>query len=716
MKMNAFVGILIMTAVAGQAVGQAEPKFWSFFEPREDAASNSRIIDVRINIGVAATPEAGAILIADQLEVLTDSNPVIMIQNFASASGFETSADHHMNTSVSGNTRGYSLWYNHGIAAAETYIGDMHDKFNLLQAAGQVGDIPSPTVVILDEEQPIAAEYWDWNCVVGIAELDDDIEMYKNTHLTKDFTVYGFANKTSAADIVRDEPDLYVDVLQINWDSAPMSKPPSGFPDGLDGELPPSIINVANWLLLNYGTNPSSPPLYIDHARKYLGVAWSRVSQQVRAASIEKGLIEPLRDGKVSGATGDYDWTTELKWSNYDSSISLDNEGDSGVERYFKSRSYEATRDASKFDWHGAGSFDSPVLYPVSNCYVQTGEDRMDATLRIHRDNLNAIAESDTSPGDRGIVPWLLTADLDRSDGDYNIVDNSTKCNGNGVQVASKAFFRDMVAMCRAKGVTEYILWGQRHGPASVSGDDLTERYDAWDATSQAIDQVWDYQLDEVSVIEGNETTSSSDTTDLAQQSDQDPIELKIDASVITVQAEFSMAGGAPAPTHLALIVEVNEDSGLSNRSLEIKNHCSGLWETASATLTEINQGRWEQHHNYKILRWKIDITGTVALNCPLNMFSLYIAPSDGIIDGSIDVRLTYSGAVGKVAKIDLMQLYAIDTPPAPATFEEGLEKILTAFEGDTVPAGEDGDYNNDGVINKVDDLIALIEQEKANR
>ena len=97
--------------------------------------------------------------------------------------------------------------------------------------------------------------------------------------------------------------------------------------------------------------------------------------------------------------------------------------------------------------------------------------------------------------------------------------------------------------------------------------------------------------------------------------------------------------------------------------------------------------------------------------SCPIGTSSSYVSTTDG----SIDFRVTFSKAqvtpaVMPRAQVDLAQLYAIDAPPPPLTFDEGLERILTAYEGETVEAGSGADFNNDGVVNKIDDLMALIE------
>lgn len=721
MRIGTIAGTLLTLAVAGQALGQQEPRFRSWDVPLGDAANNPRISEVRIYLYPGLSAQDAAQRAVDELLSQSSSEPVLMIQNFVSATGLHDTGDYHV-PALPSNTRGFNLWYNNGITAAHNYIGDMLSEFNTLKTnAVPPNTFCDPALIILDEETPIAIQYWNWNCVVGIAALDDiDPVIYNNSD--GNYTVYGFDGKDSAKDIIANSPELYVDLTKVDWEKYAI---PNDYPDGISGRPAPSIINVANWLQARYpqynsiGSSPPSLPLYIHHTRKYLGVAWQRVAQQVRTASLEEGLIEPLRNGAASGTTGGHGWGSSLEWSNYDSSLSLDNGGAPGIERYFKGRGYEDTRGASKFFWDGAGSFDSPVLYPKSNCYAQTGEDRMDATLRIDRDNLNAIAESVAGNGDHPIMPWLLTADLIKDE--YNIQENEGACGSPPVSsyTADKSFFRDMVAMCRAKGVTDYILWGQRHGTtpyASLNPQQQMERDAAWSATSEAIDQVWDYQLDDVSVTAGSGNPSTGTATDSVRFSEQKPLQATNTSADLVVEADFSKDDGHSAPSRVALLVEVIEgDQGTNygQRILKIRNQCSGSWETVSATPTEVSQGRWETANGSKILRWEIDITG-LSSSCSTQGWSnsRYVNYNDG----SIDFQLAYTPGTSSpaIVQIDLMQLYAIDDPSSQATFEEGLNQIGTALEGDTVTPGQSGDFNHDGVINKIDDLIALVEQERS--
>jgi hypothetical protein len=121
--------------------------------------------------------------------------------------------------------------------------------------------------------------------------------------------------------------------------------------------------------------------------------------------------------------------------------------------------------------WQGSADLQSPMLYQPHSDHYLPGEDCVDTTLRIARANLDACIQSFGGGHADEMAPWIPNIGWTYSDCDW-----------------SKDDARRMVAMLRAKGVGEMVIYENPEDPSDAND---------WSHWPSLIVQVWGTSLHE---------------------------------------------------------------------------------------------------------------------------------------------------------------------------------------------------------------------------
>ncbi|MBX3372555.1 MAG: hypothetical protein KF817_01865 [Phycisphaeraceae bacterium] len=123
----------------------------------------------------------------------------------------------------------------------------------------------------------------------------------------------------------------------------------------------------------------------------------------------------------------------------------------------------------------------SPELYHAPRANISATESLDQATLRLARAELDTTMHSFGGPR-RTIVPWVEVAGCRRP-------------HGGEPTTVSADLLREVLALCRSRGIHEMILW---------SNGTTQESTRPWSDTVRAIDQVWAASLEMHRVLTGS--------------------------------------------------------------------------------------------------------------------------------------------------------------------------------------------------------------------
>jgi hypothetical protein len=278
--------------------------------------------------------------------------------------------------------------------------------------------------------------------------------------------------------------------------------------------------------------------------------------------------------------------------------------------------------------WQGAGDLQAVVLYPPESAHQRRGETFWQATMRLHRQNVDVLIKSLDDGRDPGeITPWL-----------YNIgeVKNTKRLGPDrwATHRVSKADMRQMLAMLRGRRIREFIIWNDK-GP--------TER--DWDDLADVIDQVWLYDPVEHAVVLG--TMESPQPVDRLKYALDGPLSVTAEErgarhmAAIDVNFELRPPGRVPLLEMLNIIVEADLST-------------SSAAETAELTISLLSRRDRKYEPVY---------TGTLSAGDPsiheaaVTSGGTYVRPETG----SVQVRLACTADAAFTAQIDLVQVIEAD-------------------------------------------------------
>ncbi len=202
-------------------------------------------------------------------------------------------------------------------------------------------------------------------------------------------------------------------------------------------------------------------------------------------AAMEEGIYEYIWGMRTASA---YPWE-DVMVSNYLSSVRVT------YPRHYTHRKSWGADDFFKLRWEGKADLQAPVFYQAAEEHDPGHTESVwETTMRVHRDNLDAIIGSLGGSDASEITPWIP-----------NI---SVTLEGHEVD---KDDMRELLTMLRGRKVQEYIVWQNDQ----VGGDGVDT--DDWNALKDVINQVWMYQISSASATTG---TSGDDEDDMEFASD----------------------------------------------------------------------------------------------------------------------------------------------------------------------------------------------------
>lgn len=319
------------------------------------------------------------------------------------------------------------------------------------------------------------------------------------------------------------------------------------------------------------------------------------------------GILETSNDGAIGAAIDhpltDPNWGNP-KWSNYSTSV------------YF-STSYPKTSHSKQgvlnADWPphrgygwtqtahlGSGSIQSPVLYPPSNFHedelesdfhpdpgivINTqGEKAARAWVRYSRMQLDhtifSFEELDSLgiSAPRHIAPWVTRVGT--------VVYRPTV--ENDFNITTKDNVRDIVALCKAKGVNEILFWGDPNSSANALQCDessSTAQY-GWDATNDLLSQVYGYTLRDVWFNNAWIGASSTKSMEFSEEHTHDFVPATSPSSTsVSFVAEFDTDSITTPGDSYTFVTEVLDGGGPwanAAYTLEIYNYKSQSYQSIS--------------------------------------------------------------------------------------------------------------------------------------
>ncbi|MEQ9207249.1 MAG: dockerin type I domain-containing protein [Phycisphaerales bacterium] len=318
---------------------------------------------------------------------------------------------------------------------------------------------------------------------------------------------------------------------------------------------------------------------------------------QLRDMTIHRSMLSAVMDGALEASMAGALHTTwgGLKWSNYGSSGWYTDEYPMFLRSNTGAVGNTQLYGWSYRTWNGSADMQSPVLYPPfpqhtlefenpSYSYptnLSTDDQIMEAGVRLSRLYLDHAIFSfdDLTQAPRHITPWVPQFD--------------SPVNGsNQPSLVSKKYTRDIVALCKAKGVNEIIFWG---------GDTDTheEARRRWAGTNDVLSQVWDYNLKRVVVWPGNTALSASDLTKMTFSEehtfDLDVLDTTSTDVTAQIEVEFDVSESLEAGTEYTLILEAMDGGGPwadADYTVKIRNFQTGqygAYEPVNAVYEEMN-------------------------------------------------------------------------------------------------------------------------------
>ncbi|MFG0246252.1 MAG: dockerin type I domain-containing protein [Phycisphaerales bacterium JB052] len=477
------------------------------------------------------------------------------------------------------------------------------------------------------------------------------------------------------------------------------------------------------------------------------------------------GMLKSSRDGLIQAGFGDAIdsmWGSDVLWSNYGTSVWYSetypsiSRGDRGA-RDCSDRAdqrYGSNQGASS----GSADMHAPVLYPpyqehqfdtlsdTDSCPATAPETHGEAWLRTARMQLDHAIfsfdefdtlESGLSP--KRFSPWVLQV------GTVVYVPNS----GRNYTITTKDNVRDIIALCKSRGANELIFWAN----PDTSGFQNGKQTD-WDATNDALSQVYDYNL--TSVVVNPDVSKSPSRTALDAMMFGEEHAHDVDAQTTyfgantfvhaSTQAEFTITNVATNATDYAFITEIIDGNGpwdAATFTVSIYNHSTSSYETLSVTHSEPmststrravfddtdmdHYSDWytRDHDNQGDVSDVIDRKTIHRWDFKLS------TPSDYISSGKMNIQLVATRiASGELTeadplRIDLQQLYETDA----ANDNYASMTLATDLDGDGTTTAADAqcfiehfvrndhrglDINGDGAVD-LHDMECIINEMNSN-
>ncbi len=523
------------------------------------------------------------------------------------------------------------------------------------------------------------------------------------------------------------------------------------------------LVEVASWLpmyfddytaqvLYNGGTCGSCPNPCWDHEYYPIG---NRVG----------GMLKSCRDGLIQAGFGDAIdsmWGSDVLWSNYGTSVWYSetypsiSRGDRGArdcsDRQNQIYGYNQSASSGSADMH------APVLYPpyeehqsdtlsdTDSCPATAPETHGEAWLRTARMQLDHAIfsfdefdtlESGLSP--KHFSPWVLQV------GTLVHVPNS----GNNTTITTKDNVRDILALCKSRGANELLFWANPGSSGYQNG-----KQNDWDATNDALSQVYDYNLTSMIVnpdVSKSPNRSALDAMMFAEEHAHDvPAQTTyFGANTIvhaSTRAEFTITNVATDASDYAFIAEIIDGNGpwdAATFTISIYNYSTSSYETLTVTHSEpmstsTRRAVFDDSDSNDYSDWYTrdhdnqDDVSDVIDRKTIHRWDFSLGtPSNYISSGKMNIQLLATRiATGKLTeadplRIDLQQLYETDS----ANDNYATITLLTDLNGDGTTTAADAqrfieqfvrndhrglDMNADGAVD-MHDLERILNEMSSN-
>lgn len=301
--------------------------------------------------------------------------------------------------------------------------------------------------------------------------------------------------------------------------------------------------------------------------------------------------------------------------------------------------------------------------------------------------------------------------------------------SGGSYSLTTKENVRNIVALCKSRGVNELVFWADPNSWCSQwSGNTCVQHNGtaanaAWRSTNDVLSQVYDYELASVTVNSGTVSSTDLDAMRFGEEYtyDLDPTvigTLKFGALV----AEFSVAPLTTPGESYALITEVLDGGGPwvgASYSLKIFNFDTNTYETISASPTELLSTSTRRAEFYDI-----DSDGFADGFSRVFDDETDLPSGSSVVDRKTINRWDFSIPMGSASVEDYFspitgnmrfEIVAFHTAAVPSggTPDPYRIDLLQLFETDEAddnlpyPESRAADLNNDGVVD-IDDLAAF--------
>jgi hypothetical protein len=477
------------------------------------------------------------------------------------------------------------------------------------------------------------------------------------------------------------------------------------------------------------------------------------------------GMLKSCRDGLIQAGFGDAIdsmWGSDVLWSNYGTSVWYSetypsiSRGDRGA-RMCSDRAdqrYGSNQGASS----GSADMHAPVLYPpyqehqfdtlsdTDSCPGTAPETHAEAWLRTARMQLDHAIfsfdefdtlESGLSP--KRFSPWVLQV------GTGVHVPNDM----HRVSITTKDAVRDIIALCKSRGANELIFWADPNS----SGHQVNRQTD-WDATNDALSQVYDYNLTSMIVnpdVSKSPNRSALDAMMFAEEHAHDvPAQTTyFGANTIvhaSTRAEFTITNIATDASDYAFIAEIIDGNGpwdAATFTISIYNYSTSSYETLTVTHSEpmstsTRRAVFDDTDSDHYSDWYTrdhdnqDDVSDVIDRKTIHRWDFSLGtPSNYISSGKMNIQLLATRiATGKLTeadplRIDLQQLYETDS----ANDNYATMTLLTDLNGDGTTTAADAqrfieqfvrndhrglDMNADGAVD-MHDLERILNEMSSN-
>ncbi len=478
-----------------------------------------------------------------------------------------------------------SVWRSHGVSLADTAIEYLTDEI-VARVEAQIPSFPVPIRLFFDEER---GRQHGANSLDNLGAMESVFSNFSQYFYEEMFGNYNLwdnsPSSTTAFEVFTNAPFAFV----LGWNDADVEYVPRA-------PIPQYVgtkDSNGDW------DHPTHQRPHFDFEFYPMYNLYNNILNTSTDGALEAAFDHPLTDPS---------WGNP-KWSNYNTSVYFSSAypKSSHTQRGVLHGTWPPHR---AFGWAqseqiGSGSIQSPVLYPPSNYHENElegdfhpdpgiviptqSEKEARAWIRYSRMQLDhqifSFPELDTIglSAPRHIAPWVTRVGT--------LVYRPSV--GNDLTITTKENVRDIVALCKAKGINEILFWGNPNNEHYTTDDgcntgntDEEKRQHNWDSTNDLLSQVYEYTLNAVWFDTGNRNLTADEVESLTF-SEEHALDLAPisgpNGTQVQFSAEFDIGSITALGDQYTVICEVIDGGGPwanATYTLEIYNYKTTSYQT----------------------------------------------------------------------------------------------------------------------------------------